>query len=43
MNFVKRSLLLLCALAFTVGLIGCELEKADMSPDGSAFLEQFNR
>ena len=40
MKLVKRSLLLLGALAFAVGLIGCDMEKSDMSPDTSTFLEQ---
>ncbi|ADE16771.1 hypothetical protein Nhal_3755 [Nitrosococcus halophilus Nc 4] len=43
MRSVKLGLLLLCAVAFTVGLVGCEMEKSDMAPDQSSFLEQFNR
>lgn len=41
MKSVKLGLLLLCAVAFTIGLAGCE--KSDMSPDQSSFLEQINR
>lgn len=43
MKLMKRGLLLLCVLAFTVGIVGCDLPKSDMAPDETTFLEQLNR
>ncbi|ADJ29280.1 MULTISPECIES: hypothetical protein [Nitrosococcus] len=43
MKLTSRCLLLLCTLAFMLGVAGCDLPKSDMAPDETTFLEQLNR